>query len=189
MTERQKPEILARRQVAQSRLFRIESLDLRFSNGVERTYERLISGSRGAVMLIALLDNDTFALIREYGGGVHEYTLTLPKGAIDMGESMRDACNRELQEEIGYGAKEFIHLKNLAGSPSYTSGGLDIVLARDLYPSKLEGDEPEPLELVPWKFNNLNELYIQDDFIEGRALAALTLATEYLAGRFPGTPL
>ncbi|MFY9178998.1 MAG: ADP compounds hydrolase NudE [Venatoribacter sp.] len=185
----QKPEILARRIVAQSRLFRIESFDLRFSNGVERTYERLVPGGRGAVMLVALLDDETFALIREYGGGIDDYTLTLPKGAIDLGETLRNACNRELQEEIGYGAREFIHLKNLGASPSYMSGGIDVVLARGLYPSKLDGDEPEPLILVPWKLNNLSELYVQDDFSEGRALAALTLATEYLAGRFPGTVL
>src|SRR5690606_29870750 len=107
----------------------------------------------------------------------------------DLGETLRNACNRELQEEIGYGAREFIHLKNLGASPSYMSGGIDVVLARGLYPSKLDGDEPEPLILVPWKLNNLSELYVQDDFSEGRALAALTLATEYLAGRFPGTVL
>ena len=64
-----------------------------------------------------------------------------------------------------------------------------VVLARDLYPSRLDGDEPEPLELVPWQLNNLPELFAREDFNEGRALAALTLATEYLAGRFSGQTL
>lgn len=184
-----KPQILQRHIVAQSRLFRVESFDLRFSNGVERTYERLMPGGNGAVMVVALLDDETFALIREYGGGVEDYTLTLPKGAIDLGERLRDACNRELQEEIGYGAREFVYLKNLSLSPSYMSGGIHVVLARDLYPSQLEGDEPEPLELVPWKLNNLPELFARDDCSEGRAVAALALAQEYLAGRFQGRVL
>lgn len=179
-----KPQILQRHIVAQSRLFRVESFDLRFSNGVERTYERLVPGGNGAVMIVALLDDDTFALIREYGGGVEDYTLTLPKGAIDLGESLRDACNRELQEEIGFGAREFVYLKSLSLSPSYMSGGIHVVLARDLYPSKLEGDEPEPLELVTWKFADLPALYSRADCSEGRAIAALALAQEYLAGRF-----
>ncbi|WP_420588775.1 ADP compounds hydrolase NudE [Bacterioplanoides sp.] len=184
-----KPEILHRSMVAQSRLFRIESFDLRFSNGVERTYERLVPGGSGAVMMVALLDDETVALIREYGGGVEDYTLTLPKGAVDLGETMRDACNRELQEEIGFAAREFIHLKKMSLSPSYMSGGIDVVLARDLYPSQLEGDEPEPLELVEWKLANLHELYGRDDCTEGRAIAALVLAQEYLAGRFDGKTL
>lgn len=184
-----KPEILERHIVAQSRLFRVESFDLRFSNGVERTYERLVPGGPGAVMLVALLDDETVALIREYGGGIEDYTLSLPKGAIDLGEDLKSACNRELQEEIGYAAREFIYLKKLSLSPSYMKSGIDVVLVRDLYPSKLEGDEPEPLELVPWKLNNLHELYAQEDCTEGRAIAALALAMEYLAGRFEGKPL
>ena len=128
-----KPQILDRHIVAQSRLFRVESFDLRFSNGVERTYERLVPGGNGAVMLVALMDDETIALIREYGGGIEDYSLSLPKGAIDMGETLRDARNRELQEEIGFAAREFVFLKKLSLSPSYMSGGIHVVVARDLY--------------------------------------------------------
>lgn len=184
-----KPQILSRRLVAESRLFRVESFDLRFSNGVERTYERLVPGGSGAVMMIALMDDNEVALIREYGGGVEDYTLTLPKGAMDMGETMREACNRELQEEIGYAGTEFIYLKKLSLSPNYMRGGIDVVLVKGLYPSELEGDEPEPLELIPWSLDNLPELYAREDFSEGRAVAGLSLAVEYLAGRFPGKVL
>lgn len=41
MSRRKEPDILNRNVVAQSRLFSIESLELRFSNGEERIYERL----------------------------------------------------------------------------------------------------------------------------------------------------
>ena len=44
---RQKPTVLAREIVASSRLFRVEELQLRFSNGVERTYERLVGKGAG----------------------------------------------------------------------------------------------------------------------------------------------
>ena len=55
---RQKPTVLAREIVASSRLFRVEELQLRFSNGVERTYERLVGKGvgYGAVMVVAMLD-------------------------------------------------------------------------------------------------------------------------------------
>ncbi len=43
----QKPKILKVETVARSRLFNVESVDLEFSNGVRRVYERMRpSGSR-----------------------------------------------------------------------------------------------------------------------------------------------
>ncbi|MFT6132998.1 MAG: ADP-ribose diphosphatase, partial [Shewanella sp.] len=48
MTQRhKKPEILHTEIVAKSRLFQIEQVHLKFSNGVERQYERMKGGSRG----------------------------------------------------------------------------------------------------------------------------------------------
>lgn len=177
----EKPKILHQSIVSRSRLFTVESVDFKFSNGVERTYERLVPGGSGAVMMVAMLDDEHVALIREFGGGVEEYTLTLPKGAVDLGEKKEHAANRELQEEIGFAARKITFLKSMSLSPSYMRGGIDIFLAEDLYPSVLEGDEPEPLELVKWPIANLHELVMRDDCTEGRAIAALYLAREYLA--------
>lgn len=179
----EKPKILHQSIVSKSRLFTVEKVDYRFSNGVERTYERLISGGSGAVMMVAMLDDEHVALIKEFGGGIEEYTLTLPKGAVDLGEEKEHAANRELQEEIGFAAKRITFLKSMSLSPSYIRGYIDIFLAEDLYPSVLEGDEPEPLELVKWPIANLHELVMRDDCTEGRAIAALYLAREHLEKR------
>lgn len=175
-----KPEILASHLVAQSRLFRVESLELRFSNGVERSYERLVPGGYGAVMMVPITKNGEVLLIKEFGAGVEDYTLTLPKGAVDMGESLEEAANRELKEEIGMGARQLQFLKNMSLSPSYIKSGIDVWLAWDLYPEQLEGDEPEPLEVVPWPLDKLNDLVQRADMTEGRAIAALYMAKEWL---------
>jgi len=177
----QKPQILDSHIVAQSRLFTVESMELRFSNGVERTYERLVPGGSGAVMMVAINDNNEVMLIREYGAGVEDYTLTLPKGAVDMGETLEEAANRELQEEISKGARTLHHLKKLSLSPSYMKSGIDVLIALDLYDASLQGDEPEPLEVVPWPMDKIDELVMRDDFTEGRAVAALYLAKAWLA--------
>jgi ADP-ribose diphosphatase len=58
-----------------------------------------------------------------------------------------------------------------------------VVLAQDLYPERLQGDEPEELEVVPWKLADLHTLVSRDDVTEGRSIAALFMAREYLAGR------
>ena len=175
-----KPSILNREEIARSRLFTIEQLDLRFSNGAERRFERLKGGGHGAVMIVAMPDPDHVLLIHEYAAGFDEYALTLPKGLVDPGEDIVTAANRELMEEAGFGAHDVRVLRTLALSPSYMTHHAHIVLARDLYPQRLEGDEPEPLEVIAWPIADLGELVMRDEMSDGRAMAALYIAREWL---------
>jgi ADP-ribose diphosphatase len=177
----EKPTILNKTIIAKSRLFRIESLEIQFSNGEQRNYERLArSGSGGAVLVVPMLNIETVLLIREYSAGVHRYELGLPKGKVDAGESFFDAANRELKEEIGFGARTLHHLSSFSIAPSYLEHTTEIIIAQDLYPEKLPGDEPEELEVIPWRLDNINELLATGECTEARSIAALFMALEYL---------
>lgn len=178
-----KPEILDTRLVAKSRLFGVEEMHLRFSNGVERTYERLRTPPLAGVMCVPLLDDDTVILIREYGAGVEDYQITLPKGAYEHGEDWRQAANRELKEEAGYGAGKLTLMKRMTLSPGYMGHGINVALAEDLYEERLPGDEPEPLEVIPWKLSRLDELLERDDVTEARVIAALLMTRRLLERR------
>ena len=127
-----------------------------------------------------MLDRDTVLLVREYAAGVHRYELGLVKGRIDAGESPIEAANRELMEEAGYGARELSVLRDITLAPVYMSHATHLVLARDLYPQRLPGDEPEELEVVPWKLDDIDQLILREDFSEGRSIAALFIAREWL---------
>lgn len=176
-----KPQILSTEVVAQSRLFKIESLDLRFSNGVERKYERMKPSGRHAVLVVPVTAEGDLLLVREYAAGTERYELGFPKGLIDPGESAVEAANRELKEEIGFGANMLTPLKEVVLAPSYFSSKMTLFLAQGLYPEQLEGDEPEPLELVRWPVNQGEELINHLDFAEARSITALFLALKQLA--------
>lgn len=160
--------------------YRMERLDLEFGNGERRLYERLHGRGHGAVIVVPLLDDATVLLVREYAAGVHRYELGLVKGRIDAGETPLQAANRELQEEAGYAARSLQILRSITLAPGYMSHQTHLVLARDLYPQRLPGDEPEELELVPWKLDALHELVLREDCSEGRSIAALFIAREWL---------
>ncbi len=177
----QKPVITHTETIARTRLFHIEQVDLRFANGREVRYERLRSSSRGAVLVVPLLDAATVLLIREYAAGVGRYELALPKGRVEAGESIEAAANREIMEEIGYGAGNMTHIKSVTLAPGYFSHTTHILLARGLYPARLEGDEPEDIEVVPWPLDNLSELLTQEDCTEARSIAALFMVRDMLA--------
>ena len=173
------PEILKRETACQSRLFKAEALQLRFSNGEIRDYERLM-GSHAAVLIVPILPNNRVVMVREYGAGVERYELTLPKGKADPGETFEQAANRELQEEAGYAAARLEKLKLMSQSPSYMQHTTQIVLAQGLTPSKLEGDEPEPLEVEIHSLDDIAELIAREDVTEARTIAALYMVRDLL---------
>jgi ADP-ribose diphosphatase len=161
--------------------YRLERLDLEFSNGERRVFERMTGRGQGAVVVVPMLDDDTVLLVREYAAGMHRYELGLVKGRIDAGETPAQAADRELQEEAGFGARRLDVLRPMTLAPTYMSHISWLVLARDLYPQRLPGDEPEELEVIPWKLKDLDTLMLREDFSEGRSLAALFIAREWLA--------
>lgn len=175
-----KPTIHQIKEVASSRLFAIESLDLEFSNGEKREYERLARGGHGAVLIVPMLDDETMLLIREYSAGTESYELGFPKGKVEAGEDTLFAANREIMEEVGYEAASLSIIKELSLAPSYMGHVTTIILAQDLTPHKEPGDEPEELEVVPWSINDIDTLLDRDDFSEGRSVAALFLAKTIL---------
>ncbi|OBT10137.1 ADP compounds hydrolase NudE [Vibrio sp. UCD-FRSSP16_10] len=181
MAGNRKPKILHKAEVARSRLFSIEALDLEFSNGERRTYERMRPSGRDAVMIVPLTADGDLLLIREYAAGTESYELGFPKGLIDAGETEVEAANRELKEEIGFGAKQFTPLKQVILAPSYFSSKMTLFVATDLYPETLIGDEPEPLTLVRWPLAQADELLSHMDFCEARSISALMLAQRHFA--------
>ena len=112
-----KPKLTNIHTVAQSRIFNLESMDVEFSNGSTRVYERLVSRGNGAVLVIPMLNDDTVLMIYEYSGGTDRYELGLTKGKIDKGVTPIEAAGRELKEEIGYGAKKLTFLKTITVAP------------------------------------------------------------------------
>lgn len=174
------PRVLARRLLAQTRIFRIEGVDLLFANGARRTFERILGGA-ASVMVVPLHEHETVLLTREYAAGTDRYELGLPKGIVEPGEDPLAAANRELQEEVGYAARELRLLQTLSLAPAYLQHQTRLVLARDLYPSAAPGDEPEAIEVVPWPLADLDGLLAREDFSEARSIAALFLVRRLLA--------
>jgi len=174
------PKVNQRTLLSNTGIFNIETIDLEFSNGQKRVYQRMLGSSEGSVMIIPLLNKDTLLLIREYAAGMHRYELTFPKGLIEVNEQPKAAANRELQEEIGYASNRLHELCCMTIAPGYLQHNTHCILAQDLYPNKLKGDEPEPIEVVEWPLAEYQSLLTQPDFTEARSIAALFLVKDYL---------
>lgn len=176
---RRKPHILQSRTIAQTRLFTVEQVDLRFSNGVTARYEKLVSSPYGAVLIVPITADEEVLLVREYAAGVHRYELGLPKGRVEADEDILQAANREIMEEIGFGGRRLEQITALTVAPGYFDHTTHIVVARDLFEQRADGDEPEELEIVRWPLHAIEALVARQDVSEARSIAALFLAREH----------
>ena len=94
MAELQKPKIIRIETVAQSRLFTVQSVALKFSNGAERVYERMRPATRESVLIVPVVNNELI-LIREYAAGVDSYELGTAYGHIALSvDNAAEACER-----------------------------------------------------------------------------------------------
>ena len=177
---RKKPVCKKRSVVAQSRLFTIEQMELHFSNGAERVFERIMHRGHGAVLVVPLSVSGSVYLVEEYAAGVDAYELAFPKGVIEVGETPEQAALRELREEIGMGAHQLTWLRTMTLAPGYFGARLDVVVAESLYKAPLEGDEPEPPRVVEWPLASYQDLLERSDFSEARSIAALYLVKDWL---------
>ena len=172
------PKIKNKKILFASKLFSIESLDIDFNN-VHRNYEIVSGKGTGAVLVIPILE-EKFLFISEYAAAIDQYAISFPKGKIDRGESPLETANRELQEEIGYKSNKLTHIHKLPLAPGYITHQTDIVLAEDLIPSKLEGDEPEEINIIECNISEVENFIQKNQNIESRAIASIYLYNSFI---------
>jgi len=86
----------------------------------------------GAVVILPLLDADTYVLIRNYRFAVEETLWELPAGTLEPGEPPDETAARELIEETGYRAGVLSPLTSFYSSPGICNELLHVYLATDL---------------------------------------------------------
>jgi ADP-ribose diphosphatase len=131
-------------------------------------------------MVVALNANADVVLLSEFSPAYDRPIYYLPGGAIDPGESAAQSANRELQEEAGYNAARLDYLGEFYPFMKYMRGCFRVFLARDLTPSKLQGDETTEIIVKPLPFADF-EAWIADGHLQDSSvIAALYRARSFL---------
>lgn len=113
----------------------------------------------GAVVVLAILDDGSVLLERQFRYPMGRVLIELPAGKIDPGEEILACAKRELQEETGFTASDWQYVTTIHNAIAYSDEHLDLFLARGLTagPSKLDEGEfletfsatlPEMLDMV-----------------------------------------
>ncbi len=118
---------------------------IRLPDGKQTTREYVVHS--GAVMVIPLFDDGRVLLERQYRYPICKVMIEFPAGKLDANEGALACAERELREETGYSAREFVFLTRIHPIISYSTEFIDIFLARGLIAGEQHLDEEEFLEI------------------------------------------
>jgi len=124
-----------------TKVFNVREDHLRLPDG--KTSRLFVVDHNDAVTMVPVDQDGMIWFIRQYRHPAGKYLLELPAGVMESGESPEASARREIQEEIGMGARNLNRLGGVYLAPGYSSEFLYIFLASDLYPDPLPSDEDE----------------------------------------------
>jgi ADP-ribose pyrophosphatase len=137
---------IASRVVYRGRLLQVNEDEVRLPDGKWARREYITHP--GAALILALFDDGTVLLERQFRYPVGMHCYELPAGRLEPAEPPLDTAKRELLEETGYVAGEWKDLGPMYPCVGYSNERIDFFLARGLEFRGASLDEGEFLETV-----------------------------------------
>lgn len=134
----------------------------------------------GAVAILALDDEDNLLMERQYRHCVAQVIYEIPAGKLDPHEDLLTCGRRELAEETGYVAKEWIYLGECLPCIGYSTEKIVYYLAKGLAYTGQNLDKGEFLEVVKQPLSEIFELAFNGKIADSKTLSGLMLLYGYL---------
>jgi ADP-ribose pyrophosphatase len=152
---------------------------VRLPNGV--VAELIVLHHPGAAAMVAVLDDDV-VLVRQYRYSPGEWLLEVPAGTLKSGEDPARCAARELIEETGFAASQWVELGWVWSTPGFTDEKIWLFLATGLTPAPqaLDTDEVLHVERVPWR--DAVAMAERGEIYDAKSVAALLRAAPHLRG-------
>lgn len=143
----------------------------------------------GAVIIIPLFDDGSILFERQFRYPLNQIFIELPAGKIDPGEDLLLTGQRELLEETGYIASDWVYLGLQHPCIGYSTEIIHIYLARDLKAGTPSRDEDEALQLFTMNMDEALNKIQSGEITDGKTIVSLMWAEKYLAGTWKPTPV
>jgi ADP-ribose pyrophosphatase len=168
-------------EIASGKWIKITHDTVKLPNG-KTTFREYIKHS-GAVAVIAITSDNKIVLEYQYRHPVEQVMLEIPAGKLEDLEDPLEAAKRELKEETGFSANNWLHLGSCLPCIGYSSERIIYYLAQNLEPGTATLDDGEFLETVVMDIDKCFDMAYQGKITDSKTLSGLMLYQGYLAGK------
>jgi ADP-ribose pyrophosphatase len=166
-----KAKILKSTMIYKGKVFGVRRDDVAEPNGLRATRE--VITHPGSVVVLPVLKQGRFVLIRQYRHATRQYLWELVAGRIDAGETVKQAAARELLEETGYRAKRYSVFLDFFPTPGFLEERMYIVLAERLTEGRAQPEEDEKIEVRIFAKKELKQMIQDGRLRDAKTIAAL----------------
>ncbi len=136
----------------------------------------------GAVAIIAITNEKKLVVVEQYRKALNRSIIEIPAGKIEPNEEPELTAIRELEEETGYGAKDFSYLQSFATSPGFADEVIHLYLAQDLFKitNPAKGDDDEFLNLQEITIEQAEAMMQSKEIFDAKTAYAILFAKNFL---------
>jgi len=175
--EAEAPEVLDTEEVYHGRVIDVSIYTVRER---DKTYKREVVHHPGGAGVVAVFDDGTIALVRQYRQPPVRYVLELPAGRLSPPERPEECAARELEEEIGVRAGRLEKLTEFFTTPGFCEEKLWVYLATDLTETSQNLEEDEFVEIVRVSLPQAFEMIADGEIEDAKTIIGLMLAAPRL---------
>lgn len=163
------------KELEKKEIFKNEHIQV-FSKKLKLPNNRIVNwtftGKRDAVGVIAVFEDNSILLVKQYRPAVRKETLEIPAGLLEKDEDPMEAALRELEEETGYKAKKIEKIYEYYSSPGISEGKFYLFYAEDLIKTYQHLDEDEFVEVERVNLSDVSVTMLSD----GKSIMAVEYA-------------
>lgn len=153
--------------------------DISLPNGKPATRE--VIRHVGAVAIVPMTEDGKVIMERQFRYPLNRVITEIPAGKLDSkSEDRLSAAKRELEEETGYLADEWIELGDYIPAAAYCDEVITMYLAKGLHMGTRNLDEDEFLNIATVSLEELVEDVMRGKIADGKTQAAILKAYLYL---------
>lgn len=170
---------LSRERVFDGIILHIDHVTNQLPNG--KAAKREIAVHVGASAVLPIDGEGNIYLVRQFRAPIDQILLEIPAGKLDsVDEDRLLAAKRELKEETGLEAENWLHLTDTFTTPGFSNERISLYLARELRQSDACPDEDEFLNLVKLPFREALDMVLRGEIRDAKTQIAISMASHLI---------